>query len=162
MSTRPSRYERTLCVRRGWVFERAGWAAMATVTLAAIAGLLGGSGLYSETHATLGTDLTVRYGRFTRAHAPHELVVEWLPRDSAATFWIARSYLDAMQIERVAPAPDFTEIGASRVYYTFRMRERGARIAARFTLEPTRAGRIEARIGLDDGREIVFRQFAFP
>lgn len=161
MPASPSRYERTRCVRRSWILERAGWVAMAVVACGAALGLFGG-GLLSRAEAAAGADLSVRYMRFSRAHTPHELVVEWVPRGASSTFWLERPYLEGFAVTHVLPPPESAQIGTERVYYTFRVREPGAPMQVRFTVEPARAGRIGGRIGIDDGRDVAIRQFIFP
>jgi hypothetical protein len=136
--------------------------AMAAATLAGAGGLFGGAGFLSDAQAAAGPELTVRYARFSRARAPLELVIDWLPRDAAATVWISRAYLDSLEIQSILPSPDFTEVDAGRVHYGFRIREPGARMQLRFTVEPTRAGAVGGRIGVGDGPEVAIRQFAFP
>jgi hypothetical protein len=162
MPTSPSRYERTRCVRRSWMLERAGWIAMAATTLAAVLGVLGGSGILSRAEAAAGADLAVSYLRFGRARTPQELVVEWVPNDVTASLWLERPYVDALAVTRVLPPPHSTEVASNRVYYTFGVREPGASMQVRFTVEPARAGRIGGRIGVDDGREVALRQLIFP
>lgn len=161
MPTSPSRYERTRCVRRSWMLERVGWIAMATTMLAAGLGALGGSGMLSRAEAA-GADLAVSYARFGRARTPHELVVEWIPHEATAALWLERPYFDALAVTRVVPPPDAAEVAPNRVYYTFRIRQPGASIQVRFTVEPAGAGRIGGRIGVDDGREVAIRQLIFP
>jgi hypothetical protein len=103
MAISPSRYERTRCLRRSWVFERSGWVAMAATAAAAALGLFG-DGWVSAANASAGESLTVEYARFGRTHAPLEMTVEWQPQREAALS-IARSYLDAFAIEEIRPAP---------------------------------------------------------
>jgi hypothetical protein len=161
MAASPSRYERTRCYRRGWVFERVGWIAMAATTVAAVAGVFG-DGPLSGRESAVGGALTVRYPRFSRAHAPLELAIEWLPRQQDAEIWIARSYLDDFAVEEILPPPAAVTVGASRVYYTFRAREPAAPIGARFRLKPKHGGWIDGRIGSPEELEVEVRQFVFP
>jgi hypothetical protein len=130
-------------------------------TRAAGAGLFG-NGPLSGRQAAAGDALVVHYPRFSRAHAPLELSVEWLPRQQDAELWIARSYLDNFEIEEILPPPAAVTIAASRIYYTFGAREPAARIGARFRLKPKHGGRISGRIGSDDDLEVELRQFVFP
>jgi hypothetical protein len=162
MPTSPSRYERTRCVRRGWLLERAGWIAMAATTLAALLGLFGSAGPWSRAEAAAGPELAVSYMRFGRARTPHELVVEWSPREATAALWLERPYIDALSVAEILPPPESAEAAAGRVYYTFRVREPGVPMQVRFTVEPTRAGRIGGRIGVDAGRDVAIRQLIFP
>ena len=162
MPNSPSRFERTRCVRRGWRFERAGWVAMAVAALAGAAGLLGGSGVLSHAQGAAGADLTIRYLRFVRARAPHELVVQWRPSEATATLWVARSYLDSVAVQEILPSPESVAAGPDRIHYTFHAREPGTPLQVRFTTLPTRAGRVAGRIGAGEELDVEFRQFVFP
>lgn len=161
MAEGPSRYEHTRCFRRGWVFERIGWIAMAATMIATAAGLFG-NGLLSRSEATAGEALTLRYPRFCRAQAPHDLVIEWLPRREEATLWFSRSYLDDFEIQEIRPTPAAVIADAERIYYTFRAREPRARVGVRFTLKPEHGGSFRGRIGSDDELNVEVRQFVFP
>lgn len=160
MALNPSRYERTRCIRRGWTFERAGWIGMALVMLGAAAGLFGG-GLLTGREATAGDDLTVRYPRFARAHAPFDLAIDWLPRRQDASLWISRAFLDAVEVAEIRPTPSAVTAGHDRIYYTFRTSKPSERVGVMFRLKPEQGGELRGRIGSDDV-EVEIRQFAFP
>ena len=161
MAFRPSRYERTRCIRRGWTFERAGWVAMAAVLLGAGAGFFG-DGLLSESVATAGDELTVRYARFARAHAPFDLVIDWLPRQQEASLWISRAFLEGFEIVEVRPTPMVVTAGGDRIYYTFRTSMPRDRVRVTFKLKPEHGGASRGRLGSDDDLDVEIRQFAFP
>jgi hypothetical protein len=130
---------------------------------AAVAAALGvfGNGWFAATEARAGQG-SAEYARFARAHAPLELVLEWVPQRAEAELWIARAYLDRFEIEEVVPVPVATETDSTRIYYTFRARQPQARIAVHFRLRPEHAGRFDGAIGFDDGTELAVRQIVFP
>jgi hypothetical protein len=159
MASSPSRYERTRCVRRGWLFERVGWVAMAVIVTAAALGVFGG-GWLSRAEAKAGDSLAVRYSRYARVGAPLEVVVEWLPGQQP-TLWLARSYLDAFAVQEIRPTPATVTAAADRLYYEFRALERQRRVQVTFTLEPKRGGAVSGRIGAGE-LDVGVRQFVFP
>ena len=161
MSSNPSRYERTRCFRRGWIFERVGWIAMAAILAAAAVGLFG-HGWLSESESAAGDELIVRYTRFGRAHSPIELSVDWLPRGQEPTLWIARSYLDEFEIEEIRPTPSAVTLDAGRIRYSFRSSPPGARVEVKFRLKAQHGGPYRGRIGVDDGLDVEVRQLVFP
>ena len=161
MPSIPSRFERTRCFRRGWVFERVGWIAMAAVLIAALAGLFG-NGWLSEREVSAGGALTARYPRFCRAHAPLELAVEWLPRQEPAALWISRSYLDGFEIAEIRPTPSSVTVDPDRMHYTFRTARPHAPVSVTFTLKPKRGGSFVGRVGLQDELDVELRHFVFP
>ena len=87
---------------------------MATVALAAALGLFG-DGWLSGANASVDGALTVEYPRFSRAEAPLEMTVDWLPRGDKAALWIARSYLDAFAVEEIRPGPAAVSIGPDSI-----------------------------------------------
>ena len=161
MPSSPSRFERTRCFRLGWMFERVGWIAMAAVLIAAVGGLFG-NGWLSEREVSAGGALTAKYSRFGRAHAPLELVVEWLPRQEPAALWISRSYLDGFEIAEIRPTPSGVTVDAGRMHYTFRTAKPHAPVRVTFMLKPKRSGSFVGRVGLDDELDVEIRHFIFP
>lgn len=160
MTAGPSRYERTRCYRRGWVFERAGWLAMAAVVIGAAVGVFG-NGPLSSVHAA-ADGLTVEYRRFARAHAPLELTATWPAAETEAVLWIETSYVERFEVDAIQPMPVATTVGTDRIYYSFRAREAGTRIAATFELRPRGAGSVRVRLGVERGPEIDARQWVLP
>jgi hypothetical protein len=116
--SRPSRYEHTRCLRRGWIFERAGWAAMALAAMAAMLGVFGG-GWAARAEVRVGGALTVEYSRFARALSPDELTVNWRPRGEQSELWIERAYLEQFQVDEIQPTPAAVGVDRDRIYYTF-------------------------------------------
>jgi hypothetical protein len=134
---------------------------MAAALLCAGAGLFGG-GWLSDAEATAGDQLTVKYPRFARAHAPIELAVDWLPRQQEASLWIARAFLDGFEVAEIRPTPSTVTVGHDRIYYTFRTSQPSARVSVTFRLRPAHGGMFRGRIGSDDDLDVEIRQFAFP
>ena len=161
MASRPSRYERTRCIRRGWTFERIGWVSMGVVMLGAAAGFFGG-GLFTGSEATAGDDLTVRYPRFARADAPFDLAIDWLPRQADASLWISRAILDGVEVAEIRPTPSAAIAAHDRIYYTFRLSNPSDRVGVTFRLKPEQGGELRGRIGSGEDLDVEIRQFAFP
>jgi hypothetical protein len=161
MALNSSRYERTRCLRRGWVFERAGWIAMAVFLAGAVAGLFG-HGFLSETEAAVGDALTVNYSRLCRAHSPIELAVDWLPSAEEPALWISRSYLDEFEIEEIRPTPSAVTLEPDRIHYAFRSGKPGTRVEVTFMLKAKHGGPYRGHLGVEGGVDVEIRQFVFP
>ena len=161
MASNPSRYERTRCFRRGWVFERVGWIGMAAILAAAAVGLFG-HGWFSDSEAAVGDELVVGYSRFGRAHSPIELVVGWLARGQEPTLWISRPYLDEFEIAEIRPTPSAVTLEPDRIVYAFRSSKPLARLDVTFMLKAEHGGPYRGRIGVGDGPDVEIRQFMFP
>lgn len=133
---------------------------MAAVAIAAAAGLFG-NGWLSFARAT-AESLTVEYPRFSRARAPLELEVEWSAARLETVLWLARSYVDRFDIDEIRPTPETVTVGADRIYYAFRAREAGTRVAVTFKLRPRSAGALRGSLGVEGGPEVEARQWVFP
>jgi hypothetical protein len=120
-----------------------------------------GNGLLSRVAASNGA-FSVQYPRFFRAHAPLTVSIEWVAPQHEATFWFERSYLEKLQIEEIRPAAAAVASDSARLYYTFPVREPGARIKVDFVLKPERGGTLRGRVGPDGAVEVAIRQFGFP
>ena len=133
---------------------------MAALVVAAVAGLFGGGWLSSARTANDG--LAVEYARFARARSPLVLAVEWGAPKPETVLWIARAYVDRFDVEEVRPTPAAVTVGADRIYYTFRARDAGTRVAAIFRLRARGAGALRGNFGVEGGPELEARQWIFP
>jgi hypothetical protein len=146
---------------REWRFERAGWAIMGLVALAALLGLLG-NGPLSKASASAG-GMTVRYDRLDRAHAQSRIRVELASpgsSDGTVRLWIDRRYLDGLRIVRMDPEPERSEISPDRVTHSFPYS--GAPLAINIHFEFDEGGTHTGRAGVSGGPEVDWEQFAFP
>ena len=154
-----TRFQHTRCFRRGWLFERLGWALMALAIAAAAIGLFGG-GWLSSAEEVRG-DASVRYPRFARARAPFVISVGWRAKDEAVVS-LDRAYLDHFSITEVRPTPSSEAVDAHRVHYSFDTRDEAGPLSAEFELRARRGGRFNGSIGIAAEPAIPVRQFIFP
>ena len=150
--------------RREWQMERAGWAGLMVLVIAAAAGAFGGGPL-SNAHASDETgQLVVHYERFVRASAPAELRMQLLPAtatDGEAAVWIDAAYWRDLEVSSVVPEPSRVEQRGQRIVYVFSMIDGADPAEIVFRYRPMRAGRLEGRFGVSDGVPAAVRQFAF-
>lgn len=154
--------------RRSWVVQRTGWAVMALLVAAALAGLFG-SGPLSRRIARAPGAFEVEYQHFTRYEDPELLTLRLEPAVTAVPLVrlsINMEFLDHARIESVLPAPERVEAAAGRVVYAFRVAEPGRPFPVVFNMRPQRVGRAAARLRVESeaarGREAAFRQFTYP
>jgi hypothetical protein len=142
-----------------WRVQRVGWVLLALIALAAALGLFGHGVLSS---ASLGNGgLHLRYERFERVQRPTTIRLRISPTmGQTASIFIARSYLDAIRIERIMPQPEKTEASARGLIYHFPVK--GGPITITFHLEIEQFGVVSGEIGLIDGPTISFNQFVYP
>jgi hypothetical protein len=157
--------------RREWVVQRVAWAASLLVLLAALCGLLG-NGPASRASVSAG-ELRVEYERFARRLAPAALVVRLgtAPADPERRgqperrgVWLDADYVEAVEVQRVTPAPDQVVSSGDRVVYLFAL-EAGSGAKApsvAFAMRPRRTGVQHARVGLVGGPAVTLRQLVYP
>ena len=151
--------------RRMWVVERVGWAVMATIVVAALAGLFGSGPLANATAGQPGSALHLEYERFGRYEAPCELRVhvggEYM-RGDKLRLWISREYLDRVEVERTMPPAEESQLQSSRVIYVFKLAQTNQPVKVTFHLRPTGYGKAAGSIGIADGPDVQFSQFIYP
>lgn len=152
--------------RRNWAAQRLGWAVMSAVVLAALLGLLGGSGPLSGAAAGgEGSPVSVEeYQRFVRYGAPTtlRLRLEGASGEGRARVWLDRGYLEGYEVQRVTPQPEEVVAGPERITYVFDLAEGAERVVVVFDLQPDVVGPLEGRVGTGGGASLRFRQFAYP
>jgi hypothetical protein len=158
MAVSLSRFQRTRCIRRGWLFERVGWLSMAAIIAGAAIGLFG-NGWLSSRAATGGGQAAVLYPRFARAHTSFVMAIDW---QGEATLSIDRAYLAHFAITEIRPTPVAETVDADRIHYTFERRRPGSRMSVELELRARRGGRVNGRLQAGIEPEIAVRQFIFP
>ncbi len=150
--------------RRSWAVQRAAWAAICLVLLAALLGLLGGAGPLARARASAGP-LEVEYSRFARHGAPAELVIR-LGREAArggeARVWIEQAYLDGLRVATITPPPARVEAGDGRQTFIFALAEGDAPATIVFHTTPQTLGGRAGRLGLPGGPELSLGQLVYP
>ncbi len=145
--------------------HRVGWLVFAALLLAALAGLLGPGPISSRT-AEAGPALSADYQRFVRNHAPADLRI-WVVRPAgqdSIRLLVGNAFLEATELSNVKPEPDAVEVTPEGHVYVFEAPELGAEEALiLYRYEPDGAfSDIPARIALEGGPELSFRQLVYP
>ena len=155
----------TIFQRYQWTVQRWGWAILALVLLAALLGLLGRGPLSSTDAEAPDQSLRVKYNRFIRVRAPADLKISVAAKASqngAIRLWIDREYLDHLQVKHITPRPEHEEAGSDRHIFVFRAAAPGNPVEIVLHFEPEKPGPHTCRVGLVDGPELSFEQFAYP
>jgi len=151
--------------RRSWIAQRIGWAIMALVLLAGLAGLLGNGPLSIATAGGPGSPLEVEYGRFARHSGPTQMEIRLQPtamQGDTARVWLDREYLRGIQVERVIPEPESVEVTADRAVYVFKVNQSDQPASITFYITPDLIGTHTVRVGIDNGETLTFRQIVYP
>jgi hypothetical protein len=150
--------------RRMQKVQRAGWAVMALVVLAALLGLFG-TGLFSKAH--IGREdapLRLEYDRCLRYQAPQRLRVRLdsgAARQGKVRLWISDDYLERVQIARIYPQPEGVELGPDGQTFTFQTEDLTEPATVMFYVVPERVGSLPGRMRLVGGDLLSFRQFVY-
>lgn len=149
--------------RRQWRTERIGWVIMALIILAALLGLLGGSGALSSTTAGSGS-LAVRYSGLAHMLDPTMLEVRVNPvaGQERLQVWLSQSFLDNAQVESILPEPDSAEVGDDRLIFSFALADSAREARIVFHLKPELPGLRQGVLGLEDGQSVDLSQFVYP
>ena len=146
--------------------QRAGWLVFAGLILAALVGFLGQGPLSSTTSGDPQGALWVEYNRFERYQGPADLRIHLKPetiRTGEARIWIDRSIVEHMQIERIEPRPERTELGSNRHTLVFAVPGLTGQTSVIIRYRPDlRFGWIEGQIGAEVGPAVPVRQFIYP
>ncbi|OQW32260.1 MAG: hypothetical protein A4E19_19710 [Nitrospira sp. SG-bin1] len=151
--------------RTTWIIQRIGWAAMALIVLAALAGVFS-SGPLARTVMTDDQRLfSLEYDRFGRYESESVLRLELTPEATKAshvTLWIDRIYWAKYAIEQILPEPSATRTGSDGFSYTFDIGAQHAPAAIILRLRPEHIGMAEGHIRVNDRGSITFHQLVFP
>jgi hypothetical protein len=154
--------------RRAWAVQRIGLGMMLLLIAAAFTGVLGGRGpLASRTLASAGDSLRLEYKRFARHQAPSQLKVHFGPglaekSDSTVKLWLARDYVEQIDIERIDPEPESVRAGEERVTFEFKVSDPERPSIVTFNIRPTGPWSRKGSIGVEEGPSFPFSQFVFP
>jgi hypothetical protein len=149
--------------RRSWRVQRVGWAVLALIVAAGLAGLAGSGPLSPATQESQDASLRLEYDRFTRMHAPSRLRLHFgtqAVRAGEVRIWLDRSYMEQVKLERVVPQPQQVQVGEKRLVYVFAAEE-GQPGAVTFEMQHRTFGRISGRAGIGDA-VLEYRQLVYP
>lgn len=151
--------------RKDWAAQRIGWVIMGLVVLAAMLGLLGGSGPLSSAVAVSDDgSLRVEYLRFIHLLEPNQIQLE-IERPSGTDelrIGVNNAYLNYFSIDSVLPEPDHVEASDGMLIYVFQLDESARAIQVVFDLNPVTAGSLRAHMSLDSGSSVEFDQIIYP
>ncbi len=150
---------------RTWKIQRMGWAAMALIILAALAGLFG-SGPLARTAVVDDQQLVrLEYNRFGRYQDESLLKLELTPKATQThrvTVKVDRNYWTSHAIEQIAPEPMTSSAGFDGFLYTFEVDSQNAPAAIIVRLRPEYLGSLDGHIRVNDQGSLTFEQFIFP
>lgn len=151
--------------RNTWAIQRIGWAGMALIVLAAVAGLFGSGPLARKTVVDDLQLLRLEYDRFGRYEGELFLRLDLTPeatKTDRVTVWIDRTYWTNHAIEQITPEPVSSSIALDGFLYTFEVGTQRAPAAIIFRLRPEYLGALDGHIRVNDQGSLTFHQFIFP
>lgn len=151
--------------RKTWVIQRIGWACMALIILAGLAGMFGSGPWARDTIVDEHRLARLEYDRFGRYEGELLLRLELMPeatKSSEVTIWVDRTYLTKHAIEQITPTPVTAGIGVDGFLYTFRIETRYVPATIVFHLRPEYLGALDGGLRVNETASIRFHQFMFP
>lgn len=149
---------------REWRVQRAGWLVMLLLILLALAGLFGRGPVADAALGSAAGPFQVSYERFDRAHYRTELLIEVSPPEGEETveIWVGRTFLDAIEVNRIVPEPDVQRIEGDRVVFVFATGSVAGDGRITVSFEHNEIGPVELEAGIVDGPAGSGTIFVFP
>jgi hypothetical protein len=149
--------------RKVWKVEHWGWGVFALILLAALLGIFGEGLLARAKAGRPNSALRIEYDRFVRYQAPTMLKVHVAAGNNALpALWVARNYLDRVEVERISPEPERVKAGNNSLIYIFNIAQTNEEATISFQVKPTGYGKMPVSLGLVDGPQMDFTQFIYP
>lgn len=147
---------------RQWRVQRIGWAVMAALLLAALAGLMGNGPLARAEAAS--SSLRLAYQRVERLGA--RTSIEWELMDSGSrrdlALWLNREYLEAFEITGIVPESSEDVVDERGTTFLFAGGPSAGRRHITFYLEPRHTGRVAGRAAAGGAAPVAFDQLVLP
>ena len=145
-----------------WKLQHFAWALFAIIGAGALAGVFG-SGPAARAK-TQNASLSLEYERFLRYQAPSTLKVHVSDGAGSAlpAVWLAKEFVDHLEIESIYPTPEQVKVGPDRLIYVFNVAQTNGTVTMSFHFKPDGYGKTRGRLGLVGGPELKFEQFIYP
>jgi len=152
--------------RRSWRMQRVGWAMMAILLAAGLAGVFGVGPASSA--SAVQEDLKVSYERFPRAATDTDLVIEFQPREDVSRIAVESRYLEQGGLLDVWPLPASMESvdGRAVIAVATPMDESDERprrpSMLTMRLHPSRVGWLSTNVHMDGRPAVRVRHLVLP
>lgn len=150
--------------RRVWVIQRIGWALMAILVAAAVAGFLGPGPLNDGKAADPAGRWHMAYSHRLHFRTAQEISVYVRPEATTSgkvRFWISQRYMKDQSVNSLTPTPDQVEAGSDRMVFTFNVTP-GKQAPLYFELEPSAYGPTSGEFGLEGQPGVRIDQLVLP
>ncbi len=142
--------------------QRAGWAAITLLLLAAVAGIIGPGLLGTSTVASPDNLLKAEYSMTSNSHRDTWIwITAESPGSGPITIWISREYVESFHIEEIVPEPERVYATGDRVFYEFLPAPGETMLKISLLAEPSSIGPISGTVGAG-GQLVKIKQFIWP
>jgi len=151
--------------RRMWRVQQIGWALLVLVVVAALLGLFGKGPLSRAVAGRAGVPFQVEYERFGRYKAPMRMTIHIGPgvaEQGQIRLWLAREYLEAIQIQQIVPEPADVVSDGTGATYVFQVADSSAPNTVSVDFVAEQFGLETVRIQVDEWPPLRFRQLIYP
>jgi hypothetical protein len=144
---------------RNWRIKRVGWAVMALLIAAALAGLLG-PGPYSETSAEGPSGLHIEYQRIARYHAPAHFNLKVPGGKEDLEISVASKFVKEIALEHIDPEPKEMRLNGDRHTWIFPRQESSSEVMIHY--RPEAFGKKQIRLEVKGAGTLEIQQFVMP
>ena len=144
---------------RSWRIKRVGWALMALLIAAALAGFLG-PGPYSKATAQGPGGLTVEFDKITRYNAPAHLHLTVPGGKEDLELSLPAEFVKQIEMEHVDPEPKETRLDGEKHTWIFPRKEASSQIFINY--RPQAFGKKKIRLEVKDAGALEIQQFFMP
>lgn len=144
---------------KAWRVKRIGWAVMALVIAAAVAGLLG-PGPYSSRKLQGPGGLEVEYERVSRYNAPAHFHLKVPGGKEDLELSVPAEFVKAIDLERIDPEPKEMRLDGEKHTWIIPRREMNSEVLINY--RPQAFGKKKIRLEVKDAGALEFQQFFMP
>lgn len=151
---------------RSWRIQRAGWVLGLLLLAAALVGLFGNGPLSTATARSADGGIEVTYDRLARHGSPTQLKVDVrqpLAGDGPVVVWLARDFLDGIEIEAIIPEPNRVVDSDARTGYEFEVEDVGGDgLNVTFFVRYDQIFIRHGEVGVGSGQPVPFDMLVYP
>ena len=144
---------------KAWRLKRVGWAVMALLIAAALAGFLG-PGPYSETSAEGPGGLHIEYQRICRYNAPAHFNLKVPGGKEDLEISVSAKFIKEIELEQIDPEPKEMRLDGEKHTWIFARGESASEVMIHF--RPQAFGKKLVRLEVKDAGALELQQFFMP
>lgn len=148
--------------RANWIFERVSWCILYLIICLALLGFFSAGPLSSIRLADPGAQMQMDFERFHRNGALTDMVLYLrAPQEDTATVRFNTSFIEALTIEDIQPAPVLSHSDSDGISFVFDA-SKGDQMSVYISVRPMHLGMVPGSVSINGNEEISFSLFIYP